>query len=456
MTLPRWQEEIIQSAELYRVGGSVRDRVLGLADVVDTDYLVRGLEPARLEALLARHGRVALVGKVFGVYHFTPHGESACDIAFPRTEKSTGPGHRDFEIQTDWRLPIEADLKRRDFTINAMAERLPGGERVDPFGGARDLAAKRLRMIFAEAFEEDPLRILRGVRFTARFGLTADEATARAMRAAAPLLSTVSAERVRDELSRLLIQCERPSVGFEMLRACGGLRVVLPELERAAGVTQNEYHPDDVYWHTLKVCDAAARASLAVRWAALLHDLGKVDTRQVLHEGGASRVVFYGHDAVGAEMAARVLERLRYPRVFVQRCVRLVGAHMFRYEHAWKPATVRRFMARVGVDVLEDLFALREADSRSRHLDGELAALEELRARVALELREKSSVHVADLAVDGEDVMRVLGVGPGPQVGRVLQALLERVLERPALNRRDALLRLLREDFAGGGSAEGE
>jgi tRNA nucleotidyltransferase/poly(A) polymerase len=193
-----------------------------------------------------------------------------------------------------------------------------------------------------------------------------------------------------------------------------------------------------------------------VRWAALLHDLGKVDTRQVLHEGGASRVVFYGHDAVGAEMAARVLERLRYPRVFVQRCVRLVGAHMFRYEHAWKPATVRRFMARVGVDVLEDLFALREADSRSRHLDGELAALEELRARVALELREKSSVHVADLAVDGEDVMRVLGVGPGPQVGRVLQALLERVLERPALNRRDALLRLLREDFSGGGSAEGE
>jgi len=117
MTLSAWQEDIIRQGELYRVGGSVRDRLLGLDDVVDTDYLVRGIEPPVLESILSQHGRVALVGKVFGVYHFTPVGEPACDIAFPRTEVSTGPGHRDFAIQTDWRLPVEADLGRRVWPV---------------------------------------------------------------------------------------------------------------------------------------------------------------------------------------------------------------------------------------------------------------------------------------------------------------------------------------------------
>ena len=233
MTITRWQQDILDNAELYRVGGSVRDRILGIADVVDTDYLVRGIEPERFEEILSRHGRVALVGKFFGVYHFTPRGEPACDIAFPRTEQSTGPGHRDFVIQTDWRLPVEADLRRRDFTINAMAERLPGSDLIDPFGGAADLRSKRLRMIFPEAFQEDPLRILRGARFAARFGLSPDAATASAMRAASDQLATVSAERVQDEISKLLTQCERPSEAFDLLRTCDGLRVVLPELDRA-------------------------------------------------------------------------------------------------------------------------------------------------------------------------------------------------------------------------------
>jgi putative nucleotidyltransferase with HDIG domain len=456
VTIPRWQQEIIESAELYRVGGSVRDRMLGLADVVDTDYLVRGIDPSQLETILSRHGRVALVGKMFGVYHFVPDGEPPCDIAFPRTEQSTGPGHRDFAIQTDWRLPVEADLQRRDFTINAMAERVPDGSVIDPFGGAADMRARRLRMIFPEAFQEDPLRILRGARFTARFGLEPDEATAAAMAGAGPLLSTVSAERVREELSKLLTQCDRPSAGFELLRRANALRPVFPELDRCVGVTQNEYHPDDVYWHTLKVCDAAPRESLVVRWAGLLHDLGKVDTRQVVHEDDAARVVFYGHEVVGAEIAVRVLDRLRYPKTFVQRCAQLVREHMFRYEPAWKAATVRRFMARVGPGQIDDLFALRDADCRSRDLVDELEKLRELRERVSDELRERNTIRVADLAIDGTDIMRELGVGPGPEVGRVLEQLLERVLEDPQQNRRDALLDVVRRDFGGAKKEEGE
>lgn len=450
MTLSAWQEDIIRQGELYRVGGSVRDRLLGIDDVVDTDYLVRGIEPATLESILSRHGHVVLVGKVFGVYHFTPVGEPACDIAFPRTEVSTGPGHRDFAIQTDWRLPVEADLRRRDFTINAIAERIPGHERIDPLDGESDLRERRLRMIFPEAFAEDPLRILRGARFAARFNLRVEESTGAAMKASADLLTTISAERVQEELTKTLTQCDAPGDAFDILHRVDGLSAVLPELERCVGVTQNEYHPDDVYWHSLKVCNAAPRSSLLVRWAALLHDLGKVDTRQIVHDEAGTRVVFYGHEAVSAEIAGRVLERLRYPRAFVSECTHLVREHMYRYESAWKPATVRRFMSRIGTENLDDLFALREADCRSRDLTDELAALAELRSRVEVELRERSGVHLKDLAVGGEDVMRELGLAPGPEVGDVLQRLFERVLDSPELNEKATLVALMREEYERG------
>ena len=448
MSLAPWQEDVVGAGELYRVGGVVRDRLLGIEHVEDSDYLVRGIEPARLEAILSRHGRVALVGKFFGVYHFTPDGLPPCDIAFPRVEQSTGPGHREFAVQTDWRLPVEDDLRRRDFTINAMAERLPDGTRVDPLGGETDLRERRLRMIFPAAFEEDPLRILRGARFAARFDLSIDDATARAMQAASALLATVSAERVQEELSKLLTQCVTPGRGLDLLHTLGGLAVVLPELDRCHGVTQNEYHPDDVYVHSLKVCDAARRESLLVRWAALLHDVGKVDARQTVEDERGRRVVFYGHEVVSAGLAHQVLERLRYPHAFVSRCTHLVREHMFRYEPAWKPVTVRRFMARIGVENVDDLFALREADCRSRDLRDELALLEELKERVRLELEARSGMKVADLAVGGDDIMDVLQTRPGPKVGEVLNYLLDRVLEEPELNTRETLLKLARTNFS--------
>jgi putative nucleotidyltransferase with HDIG domain len=449
VSIPAWQQAIIAAGELYRVGGAVRDALMGLPDTGETDYLVRGIEPAAFEEILRAHGRFAFAGKVFGVYKFTPAGGPVVDIAFPRTETSTGTGHRDFVVRSDGSLPVAADLRRRDFTINAIAERVPDGARVDPFGGAEDIAHHRLRMIFPEAFEEDPLRILRGARFAARFGLEIEPETRARMQDAAGLLATVSAERLQDEFGKTLAQCDRPSHAFNILHEIGGLAVVLPELERAFGVAQNEYHPDDVYWHSLKTCDAAPAANPAVRWAALLHDLGKVDTKQVLREGGAERVVFYGHEVAGAGIAERVLERLRCPRALVTRCRHLVREHMFRYESEWREATLRRFMRRIGEDCLDDLFALREADCRSRDLDEEIAKLDELRARVADELRATATLRVTGLAVDGEDVMRVLGVPAGPGVGRVLERLLEAVLEHPELNDRQRLLEMLAKERKG-------
>jgi putative nucleotidyltransferase with HDIG domain len=303
MTLPAWQEAVLAAGELYRVGGAVRDRLLGDADAIDNDFLVRGIPPDQLEALLHRHGKWSRVGKAFGVYKFTPTGQGETfDIVFPRTETSTGVGHRDFEIRFDWTLPVEADLRRRDFTINAIAERVPDMAVVDPFDSAGYLRRRVLRMIFPQAFAEDPLRILRVARFLARFGLQIDPETRNAMTAAADLVSTVSAERVQEELTKTLTQCEKPSAAFDLLHQVGALPTWLPELDRCAGVTQNEYHPDDVYWHSLKTCDAARRSQLVVRWAALLHDVGKVDTRQVVVEEGVARTVFYGHEVVSAEI----------------------------------------------------------------------------------------------------------------------------------------------------------
>lgn len=186
------------------------------------------------------------------------------------------------------------------------------------------------------------------------------------------------------------------------------------------------------------------RARLLVRWAALLHDLGKVDARQVLVEDGVARVVFYGHEALSAEMTETILTRLRYPRDFTAACRHLVAEHMYRYDASWKASTVRRFMRRIGDDHLDDLLALREADCRSRHLEGELAQLADLRARIEEERRTRAVLRVTDLAIDGRDVMREMKLPSGPAVRRVLEDLLDRVTEAPALNTRERLLEILR------------
>jgi tRNA nucleotidyltransferase/poly(A) polymerase len=160
-----------------------------------------------------------------------------------------GPGHREFTVEWDWQLEVEKDLHRRDFTINALARDVRDDRLIDPCNGRRDLDDRILRMMFPEAFGEDPLRILRGVRFAVRFELTVDPPTREAMKIGAPLLDTLSAERVQEELTKTLTQCERPSGAFMLMREIGALERILPELDRCAGVDQNEYHPDDVFVH---------------------------------------------------------------------------------------------------------------------------------------------------------------------------------------------------------------
>jgi len=449
MTLEKWQQEIMERGELFCVGGVVRDELLGLGSAgEDIDYLVRGLPPDELERILSAHGGVVFVGKAFGVYKFKPPTRTReIDIGYPRTEVSTGPGHRDFTVDWDWRLPVEADLGRRDFTINAIARNLADGRIIDPHGGARDIEHRVLRMVFPGAFREDPLRILRGIRFAARFSFRIEEQTYVAMGEGVPLIDTLSAERIQEEFTKLLTQCARPSEGLSTMQRIGVLARILPELDRAYGVTQNEFHPDDVFWHSLKSCDEAPRSNLVVRWSALLHDLGKVDKKQVIAEEGSEKVVFYGHEAVSAGIAGEVLRRLKYGNDLIERCMLLVETHMFLYRREWNRSSVRRFIHRVGEENLEDLFLLRKADCLSRGKTDELDALEDLKVRVETERREARAFKLADLAIDGEDVKTVLGVDEGPEIGRILQVLFEAVLDDPGLNTRERLLGLLGEKF---------
>jgi tRNA nucleotidyltransferase (CCA-adding enzyme) len=247
----------------------------------------------------------------------------------------------------------------------------------------------------------------------------------------------VSSERVRDELLKLL-GSSRPSVGLRLMQRTGLLTEVLPELCDAIGQPQNRFHAHDVFDHTLATVDET-RGDPVLRLAALLHDVAKPRTATP-REDAPGEFSFYRHDAVGADMSEAIARRLRLSNDERARVVALVGHHMFWYSPDWSDGAVRRFIGKVGLELLPDLFALREGDVRGRGRgedpDAELGGLKQ---RIAAELEAQRALKITDLAVDGADVMRVLGRPPGPIVGEVLRRLLERVLDDPSLNTREAL-----------------
>ncbi|MEW5700938.1 MAG: HD domain-containing protein [Candidatus Zixiibacteriota bacterium] len=444
-----WLAELLAEGEVYEVGGSVRDRFLARqsgADMPrkDRDYLVRRIPLERLQRILRRHGTVNLVGRSFGIIKFTPAVEGAGpaathDIALPRSERSTGVGHTDFDVDFDPGLPLETDLRRRDFTINAMASDCATGEIIDPTGGRADLEHRVLRMVFPAAFEEDPLRILRGAQFAARFHLTVDPATHDAMRAAAFGVATVSAERIAEELNKLLTMASTPSVGFRLLEELGALRRFLPELVETVGVDQpGGYHAYNVFEHSLYTVDAAP-PRLRLRWACLLHDINKPQCKEV----DGDKATFYGHEKRGARTTQRLLARLRYPHEFGEEVSRLVDRHMFTTSLTDKG--VRRLIRTVGPELVYDLLDLRRADVVAQGRGGRTDDVDELERRITDEINRKSPFGLKDLAINGNDLIRELDMRPGPRIGWVLSQLLEAVLDDPVTNTREALLEIARK-----------
>jgi tRNA nucleotidyltransferase (CCA-adding enzyme) len=425
----------------YLVGGTVRDALLGrpeegrfdVATDLTPDQVMNRFE--RVEPIGLRHGTVLILAGGAEVECTTLRREGAYSDA-------RRPDQVDFTAD-----PLE-DLDRRDLTINAMAFDPKRGEFLDPHEGALDLARRRLRAVGEPLarFREDALRPLRAARLAAVLEMTPEERLRDALRAvtdpaSAVQVRAVSIERVRDELDKML-RAPHPSVGLELLRESGLLAVWLPELARCRGVPQNRFHAYDVYDHSLHVCDAAPAAKPVVRWAALLHDIGKPDTRVERNGEGT----FYDHQHVGAELASRLLERLRFPHATQERIVHLIREHMFDYRPEWSDGTVRRWLRRVGPENIADLFDLRIADTLGNGLrQGFPRYLEAMRVRIERVLAESRALSVGDLTVDGHDVMRELSLEPGPKVRAVLEELLEQVLDHPERNDRDALLSRLRQ-----------
>ena len=457
--------------DAYLVGGAVRDELLGL-DSKDADFLVPGVDTEGLRAALAPHGRVedlVVADRLVGIRFHPRNGRireltpAGIEFAPPRKEVSTGPGRHDFQIVADPSLSVEDDMRRRDFTVNAMARRLETGELVDPLDGRDDLEARRLRTVSPQSFREDPLRLVRALRFVSQLGFDPDEELLAQMREEAPAVKLVSGERIggglaadgMGELSRLLLGAE-PARALRLARDTGVLVELLPEFGPAIGFDQeSRYHDLTVDEHTFAVVQAAADNGFAlqVRLAALFHDLGKplVGWRgrdERLHYYAKPGFAEHGHDQVGADLASGALLRLRYPNALRKRVVRIVRRHMFQPGKG-DARRARRFLYRNGDELAFDLLDHKHADLLGkRGTDGEPPPVDEIEKLLSFRKvveQELSSPHrLRDLAIDGNDLIE-LGFRSGPQLGRILHELLEEVVEEPSLNTREQLLARAKE-----------
>jgi tRNA nucleotidyltransferase (CCA-adding enzyme) len=430
--------------DAYVVGGAVRDELLGL-EPKEADFLVAGVDHAGLRQALEPHGKVedlVVAGQRVGLRLFPRErgvraaAPAGIEFAPPRAERSTGPGRHDFEIAAGPQISVEEDMARRDFTVNAIARRLADGQIVDPFSGRADLDRHLLRTVSPRSFSEDPLRLVRALRFVSQLDFDPDEEMVAQMSEQARSLRHVSAERIGGglhadglgELSKLLLGRE-PAKALRLARDTGVLAELLPPYADAIGYPlESPRQPLTLEEHMFAVVQAAAdeAAPLPVRLAALLHDLGK------------PHAPVEEHAARGAEIAGRELRRLRYPSRLQAYVARLVREHAFRLDAAVDAVASRRFLRRHGDELAFDLLRHRRADLAAKTVGGEeVAALE--RFESLLEQERPSAHRLDDLAVDGADLIGI-GYREGPELGRVLEALLDAVVDDPSLNEREILL----------------
>lgn len=417
--------------DAYVVGGCVRDAIRGV-DPQDWD-VATDATPDQIQRLFAK----SLYTNRFGTV-VVRSGQHEVEVTTYRTEAGYTDHRRpDHVAFTD---SLREDLSRRDFTMNAMAWR-PGqngtpGELVDLFGGQRDLESRILRAVGEpdERFREDALRMLRAVRFATLLDMRIDERTAAAIRRNAHLAATLSGERINQEMAKILT-APRPSVAFRMLSAVGLLEVICPELEEAKKTPQDKVAALDVFEHSLATVDATPANDLVLRLAGLFHDIGKPETFADGH--------FHQHEFVGEFKARQILRRWKFDKETVAEVSHLIRNHMFWYETHWTDAAVRRFIRKIGLDYIPALFALRRADNiGSGARAPRMYALEALWQRVEKEIAAANAFSLRDLDIDGNDIMRELGIPPGPEVGRILADLFERVLDEPSLNTREKLIEL--------------
>ncbi len=426
-------EELHRSGHAaYLVGGSLRDVLLD-RQPVDWD-LATDARPDRLVALL--HG--AVYENRFGTVAVR-RDEGVFEITTFRTEHEYADFRRPHRVE--FGDDVVADLARRDFTINAMAWGHAAGpnadayELVDPFAGLDDLGSRRLRAVGDPdaRFREDALRMIRAVRLAAVLELEIEPATLGAISSNGPLIVHLSGERIGGELARLLA-APRPSIGLRIAQQTGLLEVLSSELAAQRGIAQNKVPGEDLWDHTLRTVDAVPADRPVVRLAALLHDIGKPAT--------LADDRFHHHDAVGARQADALLRRLRYPRAAADEVTHLIRHHMFPVDPDATDAAVRRFIKRVGREHVDALFELRRADDIGSGMPPDDPDQRAFQTRVDAEIEAEAALDRYALRIDGNDLIRELGLEPGPTLGRILNALTDQVIANPALNDRGSLLLL--------------
>ncbi len=421
--------------EAYLVGGCVRDLLIG-REPKDWDVTTNA-KPEEMIALYPKtvyensFGTVAVVWEdeenpKLKVIEITPYRKEG---------KYSDARHPDEVTFSD---TIEDDLKRRDFTVNALAYRVESGELIDLFEGQMDLESKTLRAVGnpEERFEEDALRMLRAIRFGVELGFTIESSTLTAISAKSEKLKLISMERIRDEFARIIMS-PNPMIGIGMLEKLRLLKHFIPELETGIGCEQGGAHRFDVFEHLLQALQHSADKDwpLEIRLSALFHDIGKPKTRRA---GVKKAYTFYGHEVVGARMTKVILERLKFPRETIDLVTNLVRYHMFFSDtELISLSAVRRIVRNVGVENIWTLMNVRECDRVGMAKVEAPYRLRKYHAMIEQVLRDPISV--GQLVVNGDTLMKELDVKAGPRMGWILNSLLEEVLDDPAKNSREYL-----------------
>ena len=447
----------------YLVGGAVRDMLMKVpahdwdvatnATPQDVIKLFKFVVPTGIE-----HGTVTV--------HYKGN---EIEVTTFRTEAGYSDGRHPDSI--NYAATIEEDLARRDFTMNAIAASLEDGIITDPYGGQDDIKNKLIRTVGAahERFMEDGLRPVRALRFASKLGFSIEKNTyseifKKEIQAKA---ASISIERFRDEFEKIMAS-PKPSVGLKLLEESGLLDIFIPEFKICRGCIQSDYrafHKFDVLDHLFYACDGAPADKLNVRLAALFHDIGKPAAKKILHEtvldgeknDGSKKeietITFYNHEAFGERITQKLMTRLKFSNDMISNVCHLVKEHMFHYESNWSEAAVRRFIIRVKPECIEDLYDLRLADMYGMYNEKvdvryseSVKLLLELKARVEKELSKKTALSLKSLAVNGRDLMQ-LGIPAGKELGRILNELLECVIEDPAMNNKEMLIETAKKIF---------
>jgi tRNA nucleotidyltransferase (CCA-adding enzyme) len=424
--------------EIYIVGGAVRDVLTG-KHIYDWDFTTNATPEQILKLFPDGYydndfGTVGIKTEEEGLRPF--------EITTYRTEAGYSDSRRPDKV--DWGKTLEEDLKRRDFTINAMALKPIAGktdeyELIDLYGGQKDLDQKHIKAVgdANERFSEDALRMMRAVRIASQLGFSIEKDTLEAIKANAPLIERIAKERVKDELIKIFAS-PNPYDGMLIFRNVRLMQEVLPEMEKAFGVEQKSpgrHHIYDVGTHLLMSLKFCKSEDPITRFATMIHDIGKPQTYKKLYTG---TITFYNHEMVSAKIAARIADRLRFSNKETEKLITLVRFHQFTVDEKQTDSAVRRFLRNVGLENVNDMLDLRVGDRLGGGARETSWRLEEFKKRLVEVQKEPFSLK--DIKVNGSDIMTKLDLKQSPKVGEILNKLFEEVVEKKIPNEKEALL----------------